>query len=108
MNAANLQQISELEVVEEVSDESFEQSAQPIDRSINSYTLEVENVLNSLRTRQQVNARKFDFLTMTPTDLAILAETTTSYSQLHQFPEIEQKPRHAFKNMKLAFTTTLS
>ena len=52
MNAANLQQISELEVVQEVSDESFEQSAQPIDRSVNSYTLEFENVLNSPRARR--------------------------------------------------------
>ena len=66
MNAANLQQISELEVVQEVSDESFEQSAQPIDRSINSYTLEVENVLNSPRTRQQVIAREFYFLDYDP------------------------------------------
>ena len=66
MNAANLQQISELEVVKEVSDESFEQSAQPIDRSINSYTLEVENVFNSPRTRQQVIAREFDFLDYDP------------------------------------------
>ena len=52
MNAANLQQINELEVVPEVSDESFEQSAAPIDRSVNSYTLEVENVLNSPRARR--------------------------------------------------------
>ena len=66
MNAANLQQICELEVVQEVSDESFEQSAQPIDRSVNSYTLEVENVLNSPRTRQQVIAREFDFLDYDP------------------------------------------
>ena len=66
MNAANLQQISELEVIQEVSDESFEQSAQPIDRSVNSYTLEVENVLNSPRTRQQVIAREFGFLDYDP------------------------------------------
>ena len=52
LNAANLQQINELEVVPEVSDESFEQSAAPIDRSVNSYTLEVENVLNSPRARR--------------------------------------------------------
>ena len=88
MNAANLQQISELEVVQEVSDESFEQSAQPIDRTINSYTLEVENVLNSPRTRQQVIAREFDFLDYDPDGLAILAALTTSCSQMHQFHEI--------------------
>ena len=52
LNAENLQQINELEVVQEVSDESFEQSAAPIDRSVNSYTLEVENVLNSPRARR--------------------------------------------------------
>jgi hypothetical protein len=62
LNAENLKQINELEVVQEVSDESFEQSAQPIDRSVNSYTLEVDNVLNSPRTRQQAIAREFDFL----------------------------------------------
>ena len=47
-------------------------------------------------------------LTMTPTDLAILAAMTTSCSQMHQTPEIELKPRHSFKDMKLAFTTALS
>ena len=52
--------------MQEVSDESFEQSAQPIDRSVNSYTLEVENVLNSPRTRQQAIAREFDFLDYDP------------------------------------------
>ena len=64
----NLQQINELEVVVEVSDESFEQSAPPVDRSVNSYTLEVENVLNSPRTRQrqQVIAREFDFFDYDP------------------------------------------
>ena len=91
-----------------MSDESFEQSAHLIDRSINSYTLEVENVLNSPRTRQQVIAREFDFLDYNPKDLAILAETTTSCSQMHQIPEIVLKPRHSFKDMKLAFTTALS
>ena len=66
MNAANLQQINELKSVQEVSDESFEQSGKPIDRSVNSYTLEVENVLNSPRTRQQAIAREFDFLDYDP------------------------------------------
>ena len=50
--AENLQRLNQLDVVGEVSDESLEQSAQLIDRSINSYTLEVENVLNSPRTSQ--------------------------------------------------------
>ena len=52
--------------MQEDSDESFEQSAQPIDRSVSSYTLEVENMLNSPRTRQQAIAREFDFLDYNP------------------------------------------
>jgi hypothetical protein len=52
LSAENLKRLNEMEVVDEVSDESLEQSAQPIDGSINSYTLEVDNVLNSPRTRQ--------------------------------------------------------
>ena len=62
MNAANLQQINELEVVQEVSDESFEQSTKPIDRSVNSYTLEAENVLNLPRTRRYAIARELNSL----------------------------------------------
>ena len=52
LSVENLQRLNQLEVVGEVADESLEQSAHPIDRSINSYTLEVDNVLNSPRTRQ--------------------------------------------------------
>jgi len=52
LSAENLQRLNQLDVVGEVPEESLEQSAQPIDRSIKSYTLEIDNVLNSPRTRQ--------------------------------------------------------
>ena len=39
-----------------------EQSMQPVDRSINSFTLEVQDVLNSPRTKEQMIAKKFEHL----------------------------------------------
>ena len=37
-----------------------EQSMQPVDRSINSFTLEVKDVLNSPRKKEQMIAREFE------------------------------------------------
>ena len=39
-----------------------EQSMQPVDSSINSFTLEVEDVLNPPRTKEQTIAREFENL----------------------------------------------
>ena len=52
LGAEGLQRLNELVVKQEVSDDSVKPNVQPIDRSVNSYTLEVENVLNSPRTRR--------------------------------------------------------
>ena len=52
LGAEGLQRLNELDVVQEVSDDSVKPNVQPIDRSVNSYTLEVGNVLNSPRTRR--------------------------------------------------------
>ena len=50
LGAEGLQRLNELDVVQQVSDDLVEPSVQPIDRSVNSYALEVGNVLNSPRT----------------------------------------------------------
>ena len=52
LGAEGLQRLNELDVVQEVSDDSVNPNVQPIDSSVNSYTLEVGNVLTSPRTRR--------------------------------------------------------